>query len=303
MTAQLTTEPTTLVAPISPQLPARSIRRRRPSAAERRLYAVRLVVAIVSCIVLLFPLYWMIVVAFSPRQELLTRELRLWPQTFTLDNFDTVFSSFPVATWFGNSIAIAVVVTALTVSLNLLSGYAFAHLRFPGNNVTFLLALSTLMLPVQVIMVSQFKLVTQLGIYGTYWAVILPSAATAFGIFLSRQFIIGIPKEIIEAARMDGAGALRIFVQIVLPLCKPLIAVLVLLTFLSTWNDFAWPLIALKENQLFTLPIGLLFLQGQFGSDYGAIMAFALMSVLPMILLFIVFQRYFVQGFARSGIR
>ncbi|WP_309620819.1 carbohydrate ABC transporter permease [Salinibacterium sp.] len=290
-------------APMPSATLLRTLRRRRSSGPERRSYAARLIVAIASCVVLLFPLYWMIVVAFSPREELLTRQLRLWPQQFTLDNFDTVFSSFPIATWFGNSIAIAMVVTALTVSMNLLSGYAFAHLRFPGNNVTFLLTLSTLMLPVQVIMVSQFKLVTQLGIYGTYWAVILPSAATAFGIFLSRQFIIGIPREIIEAARMDGAGAFRIFMQIVLPLCKPLIAVLVLLTFLSTWNDFAWPLIALKENQLFTLPIGLLFLQGQFGSDYGAIMAFALLSVLPMILLFVLFQRYFVQGFARSGIR
>lgn len=279
------------------------IRRRRPSAAQRRGKALRVALAIVSCGILLFPLYWMVVVAFSPRTELLTRELRLWPQDFTLANFDTVFTTFPVATWLGNSIAIAVVVTAITVAVNLMSGYAFAHLKFPGSNLMFLLALSTLMLPVQVIMVSQFRLVTGLGLYGTYWAVILPSAATAFGIFLARQFIIGIPREIIEAAKMDGAGGIRVFAQIVLPLCKPLIAVLVLLTFLSTWNDFAWPLIALKESELFTLPIGMLFLQGAFGSDYGAIMAFALLSVLPMIVLFIAFQRYFVQGFARSGIR
>ncbi|WP_165063171.1 carbohydrate ABC transporter permease [Marisediminicola senii] len=279
------------------------IRRRKPSTAQRRGKALRVALAIMSCGILLFPLYWMVVVAFSPRTELLTRELRLWPQDFTLANFDTVFTTFPVATWFGNSIAIAIVVTAITVAVNLMSGYAFAHLKFPGSNLMFLLALSTLMLPVQVIMVSQFRLVTGLGLYGTYWAVILPSAATAFGIFLARQFIIGIPREIIEAAKMDGAGGIRVFAQIVLPLCKPLIAVLVLLTFLSTWNDFAWPLIALKESELFTLPIGMLFLQGAFGSDYGAIMAFALLSVLPMIVLFLAFQRYFVQGFARSGIR
>ena len=281
---------------------ARAVPRRRP-AGERRLRTLRLVAAIGSCVVLLFPLYWMVVVAFSPRSELLTRELRLWPQQFSLVNFETIFSSFPVWTWFTNSIAIAVVVTAITVIVNLLSGYAFAHLRFPGNNITFLLTLSTMMLPVQVIIVSQFELVTRLGLYGTYWAVILPTAATAFGIFLARQFIIGIPKEIIEAARMDGAGGLRIFLQVVIPLCKPLIAVLILLTFLSTWNDFAWPLIALQQNELFTLPIGLRFLQGAYGSDYGAIMAFALVSVLPMIVLFLIFQRQFVQGFARSGIR
>jgi multiple sugar transport system permease protein len=293
---------TTLQTPATAAVMTSPPRRRRP-AREQRGRVIRTIVAIVSCAILLFPLYWMVVVAFSPREELLTREVRLWPQQFTLGNFDTVFSTFPVATWFGNSIAIAVVVTAITVAVNLLSGYAFAHLRFPGSNLMFLLALSTLMLPIQVIMVAQFRLVTGLGLYGTYWAVILPSAATAFGIFLARQFIIGIPKEIIEAATMDGAGAFRVFAQIVLPLCKPLIAVLILLTFLSTWNDFAWPLIALKETELFTLPIGMLFLQGAFGSDYGAIMAFALLSVLPMVVLFLVFQRYFVQGFARSGIR
>jgi multiple sugar transport system permease protein len=278
-------------------------RRRRRTRGARVGYLLRLVAAIVVSVVLLFPLYWMVVVAFSSKQELLTRDLRLWPREFTLANFTKVFETFPTVTWFGNSVVIAAFVTALTVLVNLLAGYAFARLRFPGGNVLFLLTLSTLMLPVQVIMVSQFKLVTELGIYGTYWAVILPTAATAFGIFLARQFIIGIPEEILEAARVDGAGQFRIFAQVVLPLCKPLIAVLILLTFLYTWNDFAWPLIALKESELYTLPIGLLFLKGQYGTDYGAIMALALVSVLPMIIVFLAFQRYFVQGFARSGIK
>lgn len=242
--------------------PAGGQQRRR-----RRLVLVRLLAASTSSVLVLFPLYWMVVVAFSPRDELFTRELTLWPGRFTLENFARVFEQFPVLTWFGNSVAIAVVVTALTVTINLLSGYAFAHLNFPGNNLVFLITISTMMIPVQVVMVSQFRLVTELGIYGTFWAVILPSAATAFGIFLARQSIIAIPREIIEAAQMDGAGPFRIFLRIILPLSKPLIAVLILLTFLSSWNDFAWPLIALKENNLFTLPIGLRFLQGAFGSD------------------------------------
>lgn len=290
--------PSTPVAP-APTGPVQN--RVRPSTG--RLRALRLVAAIVLAVVLIFPLYWMVVVAFSPREELLTTTVRLWPGRFTLENFDRIFTSFPVATWFGNSIAITLVVTLITVVVNLLAGYAFAHLRFPGNSAVFLLLLSTLMLPVQVIMVSQFQLITDLNIYGTYWGVILPTAASAFGVFLARQFILGIPREVIEAARVDGAGPWRVFVRIVLPLCKPLIAVLVLLTVMSTWNDFSWPLIALKENSLFTLPIGLLYLQGQFGSDYGATMAFALLSVLPIVLLFLFFQRYFVQGFTRSGIK
>jgi ABC-type glycerol-3-phosphate transport system permease component len=169
--------------------------------------------------------------------------------------------------------------------------------------VVFLLALATLMLPVQVTMVALFRLVTEMGIYGSYWAVILPSAASAFGIFLARQFFLSVPRELLEAAQIDGAGHLRVFLQVVLPLCRPLVAVLFFMALLQSWNDFAWPLIALRSNELFTLPIGLLFLQGQFGADYGGTMAFALMSVAPMVLLFLVFQRYFVQGFARSGIR
>ncbi|SMH30071.1 carbohydrate ABC transporter membrane protein 2, CUT1 family [Rathayibacter oskolensis] len=271
--------------------------------SSRTSLVVRLALAVVVSIVILFPLYWMIVVAFSSRAELLGGTLRLWPRELTLVNFERVFSSFPVATWFGNSVAISLVTALITVAINLLGGYAFAQLRFRGSSALFLLALSTLTLPVQVIMVSLFRLVTDLGLYGSYWAVILPTAASAFGLFLARQFILAIPRDLIEAARIDGAGHFRVFTRIVLPLSKPLIAVLFFMTLLGSWNDFAWPLIALKENVLFTLPIGLLFLQGQFGSDYGATMAFALVNVVPMVVLFLVFQRYFVQGFARSGLR
>ena len=266
-------------------------------------YVARLLLAIGIAVIIIFPLYWMVVVAFSTRAELLGGELRLWPRAFTTENFERVLTSFPVATWFGNSVAISVVVALITVTISLLSGYAFAHLRFRGSTALFLLALSTLMLPVQVIMVPLFRLATGLNLYGTYWAVILPTAASAFGVFLSRQFILAIPRDLIDAARIDGAGHVRVFTRIVLPLSKPLIAVLFFMTLLQTWNDFAWPLIALKQNALFTLPIGLLYLQGQFGSDYGGTMAFALLNVGPMVILFLVFQRYFVQGFARSGIR
>ena len=169
----------------------------------------------------------------------------------------------------------------------MLAGYAFAQLRFRGSGVLFLLALGTLVLPVQVIMVALFRLVTGLGLYGSYWAVILPTSASAFGMFLARQSILGIPRDLFDAARLDGASQWRIFWRILL----------------QSWNDFAWPLIALKQDSLYTLPIGLLYLQGQFGPDYGATMAFALVNVVPMVLLFLGFQRYFVQGFARSGLR
>ena len=279
----------------------------QPKQAHRRRSRVGLVARVAGAVamsaVVLFPLYWMLVVAFSSRSELLGGTLRLWPRALTLENFDRVLAGFPIATWFGNSVAISASVAVLTVLVNLLGGYALSQLRFRGSEVVFLIALTTLMIPVQVIMVPLFRLVTNLGLYGSYWAVILPTAASAFGLFLARQFILSIPRDLIEAARVDGASHLRVFTAIVLPLSKPLIAVLFFMALLQSWNDFAWPLIALKENDLFTLPIGLLYLQGQFGSDFGATMAFALINVVPMIVLFLIFQRYFVQGFTRSGIK
>ncbi|WP_439592987.1 carbohydrate ABC transporter permease [Microbacterium sp.] len=278
-------------------------RRRRRRQGERKGIVLRTVIAIIVCAIVIFPLYWMLVMAFSPRGEVFSAELRLWPSQITFDNFDRIFRRFDVFAWFQNSVVIGLFVTVLTVFVNLLAGYAFARLQFRGRNTIFLLTLATMMIPVQAIMVAQFKLVSGLGIYGTYWGVILPGAAAAFGIFLARQFFISIPEEILEAARIDGAGQVRIFLQVVLPLCKPLIAVLTLLTLMSSWNDFAWPLIALKENSLFTLPIGLLYLKNQTSPDYESIMALALISVLPMVILFLFFQRYFVQGFARSGIK
>lgn len=162
-----------------------------------------------------------------------------------------------------------------------------------------------MMIPVQAIMVSQFRLSIHLGLFGSIWSVILPESATVFGVFLARQFFVAIPDELLEAARCDGAGHLRTFTRIVLPLCKPLVAVLTLLTLSSEWNSFAWPLVALFGNQqLFTLPIGMVTdLQSQYTSDYGAIMAMTLLMTAPMVVLFVAFQRYFIEGLARSGIK
>lgn len=304
----MTTSPSLVGGPSThaaadPEVTAVTRRPRRRPPRGGRLVVLRTVVAVAAAAVVAFPLLWMLVVAFSPRGEVFGRGLRLVPSAVTLENFERVLDRYPVAEWFGNSIVIGVFVTVLTVLVNLLAGYAFAQLRFVGRTTVFLVFLATLMVPVQAIMVAQFRLVNGLEIYGTYWSVILPSAATAFGVFLSRQFMLGIPAELIEAARLDGAGPLRVFTRIVLPLSGPLVAVLVLLTLLGSWNDFAWPLIALKDPELYTLPVGLLYLKGQTTPDYNGIMALATLSVLPMVVLFVAFQRFFVQGFVRSGVR
>jgi len=252
---------------------------------------------------MLFPLYCMLVVAFTPRSELFNGSTHLWPSEFTTGNFTNLFASFPMATWFTNSVLVASITTAIAVFFNLLAGYAFAKLKFWGRDTLFFLILSTMMIPAQAIMIPQFRMVSGLGLFGTFWAVILPTAASAFGIFLARQFMMSIPSELIEAAKVDGASNLRIFFRIVLPLCKPLIAVMTLLSFMAQWNDFLWPLIALKTPELYTLPVSLRFLQGQYDANYGGLMAAALLTCLPLVVLFLLLQRYFVQGLARSGIK
>jgi ABC-type glycerol-3-phosphate transport system permease component len=263
----------------------------------------RVVALLLGALVMLFPLYWMLVTALSGQSAVTGGPLRAWPEDPTLDGFRRANEALPFGTFYLNSVLIAVVAMALSVSLNLLAGYVLAKYRFRGRQTVFVLILSTLMIPVQVVMVPQFQLVAELGWVDSYWAVIVPRAAEAFGIFLCRQFMLGLPDEIIEAARVDGAGHVRVFWTIVLPLCRPLIAVLVILTFMYRWNEFAWPLIVLNDQSLFTVPIGLAFLQGQYSTDYPALMGMALFSALPILAVFALFQRQFVQGMARSGLR
>ncbi len=270
-----------------------------------RLFTLRVVLAIVITLIMFFPIYWMLVTAFSTREDLYAPGLHLVPQHFTLDNFATPFARFPVWQWFKNSAIITLLTTVITVVVNLLAGYAFAKVPFRGRNALFLILLSTMMIPVQAIMVPQFTLSIGLGLFGNIWSVILPESAAVFGIFLARQFFLAIPDELIEAARVDGAGQFKTFFAIVLPLCKPLVAVLVLLSFMNEWNALSWPLIALFSNEaLFTLPLGIVTdLKSQYTSDYGAIMAITLLAITPMVVLFLSFQRYFVQGLARTGIK
>lgn len=263
----------------------------------------RFAVVAVICVFMLFPLYCMVVVAFTSKSELFDGGSHLWPHRFTMANFTNLFAKFPVGTWFLNSVLVASLTTVLSVTVNLLAGYAFAKLRFWGRTPLFVLVLSTMMIPAQAIMLPQFRTVVHLGLFGTFWAVILPSAATAFGIFLARQFFLSVPDELLEAARIDGAGSVRIFAQIVLPLCKPLIATMVLLAFMGQWNDFLWPLITLKDPNLYTLPVSMRFLQGQYDANYGGLMAMALLTCLPLVAMFLILQRYFVQGLATTGIK
>ena len=286
-----------LAQPITVHPPRSAPRRKRGS-----FLGLRIVLAIIVGLVMAFPLWIMLITAFSGARNL-TGSFHLIPRHVSLGNFHRVFAAWPVGTWFSNSVTVTTITTILTVSVSVLAGYAFAKLRFPAKNALFLLLLATMMIPTQAILVPQFKIVNTLGLVGTFWAVIIPGAAATFGIFLARQFMLAIPDSIMEAAKIDGAGSLRIFWSVVLPLCRPLLAVLTLLTVMYQWNDFLWPLIVLKDSSLYTLPIGLQFLQGQYQTDYGALMAMTLISVAPLVVLFLAFQRFFVQGLATTGLK
>lgn len=254
-------------------------------------------------LVMIFPVYWMFATAFAPRGSLLDGTFRLWPPSLTLDNLREAWKSQPVGRWTVNSVITTVAGVAITVLVSLLAGYAFAKYRFRGRNVVFLAVLLTIMVPIQVIMVPEFLVVAKLDLVGTLWAVILPRAAEGIAVFIARQFMLGIPDELLEAARLDGAGELTVFRRVVLPLCGPLVGVLVILAFVWRWNDLIWPLVALKPDRNYTLPLGLQSMHGTFNSPIEAVMAVSVLAMVPVLVVFLVFQRRFVQGITSTGLR
>lgn len=284
-----------------------SIRARGKTQADKyrlsRKNAVIWVLLVAGVGVMFFPLYWMFATAIRPRTELFSGEFNLFPSDLVWSNFTEAWGKLAWTQFYINSIAIAVIAVVVTVFINLLAGYTFAKYTFPGRDILFLLLISTLMIPIQVTMVPAFLIVAELGWVNTYQGVIAPRAAEAFGIFMVRQFMVSIPDDLIEAARLDGAGEFGIFWKIVLPLSWPIIAVLTIFTFMWRWNDFAWPLVVLQEQSAYTVPLGLNLMKGQYFTDWTGIMAMSLVSILPMLLVFIFFQRYFIQGMTTSGMK
>jgi multiple sugar transport system permease protein len=260
---------------------------------------------VIGALVMAFPVYWILVTALTPGGQSQSGEFYLWPSRPTLDNFAEAFASQPVGQWIVNSIVIAGIGTVITVVVALLAGYAFAKFSFRGRNVLFGAFLVTIVIPAQVTLVPSFLVVVNLRLVDTIWAVILPRAADAIAIFIARQFMLKIPDALLEAARIDGAGELTIFRRVVLPMSGPLIGVLVILGFMGKWNDFLWPLITLQGTENLTLPVALSSMQssGIFDNPWGPIMAIAFLSLLPLLIVFLLFQRTFVQGIASTGMK
>jgi multiple sugar transport system permease protein/alpha-1,4-digalacturonate transport system permease protein len=260
-------------------------------------------VLVIGALIVAFPLYWMFATAVRPKKEIFGGGFDLVLSTLVWSNFSEAWNKLPWDQFYMNSIAIAAIAVPITVFINLLAGYTFAKYRFPGRDILFLLMISTLMIPIQVIMVPEFLIVSKLGWVNSWWGVIVPRAAEAFGLFMVRQFMVSIPNELIEAARLDGAGEFTIFRRVVLPLSWPVIAVLSIFTFMWRWNDFAWPLVVLQEQSAYTVPLGLNLMKGQYFTDWTGLMSMSLLSIVPMMLVFVFFQRYFIQGIASTGLK
>ncbi|MGN6238892.1 MAG: carbohydrate ABC transporter permease, partial [Cellulosimicrobium cellulans] len=250
------------------------------------------------------PFVWMVLGSFKTQGELLSNPPTWWPQTATLDNYTRLFSSLNFSQYFLNSTVVAVCVTVGNLLFCSMVGYALAKMSFPGKRVLFALVMLTLMVPGVVTLVPMFVLVSNMGLVNTYPALILPFLAGPLGVFLMRQFMLGIPDALIEAARIDGAGEFRVFFRIVLPQCGPPLATLSILTFLGSWNNFLWPLVVAQTENMYTLPVALsLYSVGSNGTYYGLLMAGSVLVVTPILILFLFLQRYFVQGIAMTGIK
>lgn len=261
------------------------------------------ILLIILALAVLVPMIWLALSAFKPEKEIISWPPTFIPKIFTFENFSEVQDRIDIARYFLNSVIYAGGTTALAVLVNSLAGYAYAFYDFKGKNAMFLMTLATMMVPFQIIMVPLFLIVFKMGMYDTYWGLIIPRVAVAGSIFMMRAAFSGIPKELAEAARIDGESEFGIFVKIMLPQVKPAIITLIILSVNGSWNDLLWPMIITSSTKMRTLANGLALFIGQNTIEYGAAFAGALISILPMLLIYIFGQKYFVEGMAGTGLK
>jgi multiple sugar transport system permease protein len=274
--------------------------RRRDTAARVVLY----LLLAAGLLVMVGPFLWMLLSSVKPEAEIRQVPPTWWPKTFTLTNYHDLFARLDFPKYFGNSLLVALIVTAGNLIFCSALGYALAKLKFPGKKLLFLLVLGMLMVPGMAVFVPQFVLVSNLDLVNTYAGLVLPFLAGPFGVFLMRQYLLSLPDELIEAARVDGAREFRIFWRIVLPLSRPALATLGILTFLASWNNFLWPLVVATTEDKYTLPVALaLYSVGQNRINFGLALAGAVVVVVPVLLVFLFLQRFFLRGIATTGLK
>ncbi|MBD2446580.1 carbohydrate ABC transporter permease [Nostoc sp. FACHB-152] len=252
----------------------------------------------------LFPLLWLISTALkSPTENILQSPPQLLPSQPTLNNFSSVWQSLPFAQYLYNSTLVSVLTVGLNLLFCALAAYPLARLSFPGRDWIFVAIVSTIMIPFQIVMIPLYILTVQLGLVNTYWGMMFPSLASAFGIFLLRQAFMGVPKEIEEAARMDGSSEIGLWWLIMLPAIRPALVTLAIFVFIGSWSDFLWPLIVIQDEKLYTLPLGVAKLAGTFSLDWRLVAAGSIISIAPVLILFLFVQRYIVPTDTGSGVK
>ncbi|HLV11903.1 MAG TPA: carbohydrate ABC transporter permease, partial [Trueperaceae bacterium] len=268
----------------------------------RRITARRLALYVgvtLGAAIMLFPFLWTVITSITPDGTLASGPT-LIVEDPTLDAYARLLEAMPMWRIVANSFGIAIASTLLQLVTGSMAGYAFGRLTFRGKNVVFALYLATLMIPLQVLVVPLFIQMTKMQLNDTYFALIAPSIASAFGIFLLKQAVEGVPRELDEAATIDGAGHLRIFGRIILPLIRPAMATLAVLAFMASWNSFLWPLVVIRSTELMTLPLGLATLQGQFTTEWNVVMAGSVVSIVPIAIVYLLAQRHIIAGMAHT---
>ena len=261
------------------------------------------VAAILLAVIALIPFLWMVSTSFKSRGALMSIPIQWIPENPTWDAYIKVFSKFPFAKTIGNSLFISVSYTLITLLSSSMAAFAFAKLQFPGNQLLLGGYLATMMIPTQVTMIPLFVVMNRLGLSDTYASVIMPSIFRPFAVFMLVQQMRTIPNDFLDAARIDGANVFQVFVRVALPLCIPSLATLSITTFMESWNDYLWPLLMLSDKNKMTLPIALSTLNGQYATEYNVLMAGSLISMIPIIIIYVIAQKQFKYGMMAGGIK
>ncbi|MGH2534375.1 MAG: carbohydrate ABC transporter permease [Thermomicrobiales bacterium] len=270
---------------------------------RRASFALRYLILVIGAAVMIIPFLWMLATSLKPPESVLTIPPRIIPRDATFESYRAVIDTFPMLRILGNSVLVTTITVIAQLATCSLSAYAFARMRWRGRDALFMLYLATMMIPGLVTITPLFILMSKLGWVNTYQGLILPGIVSAFGTFLMRQAMLGVPREYEEAAFLDGANHWTVFSSIVLPMVRPSLATLAVFATMGTWNDFLWPLFITSDERLMTLTVGLSALQGRYSSDWNMIMAGAVISVVPIVLVFLAAQRAFVNGVVTSGLK
>jgi multiple sugar transport system permease protein len=251
----------------------------------------------------LAPFAWMVLTSFKELGEIFSYPPTWWPATFTLENYTGAFQAAPFGRFYFNSLFVAATVTIGQLITCSMAAYAFARMQFWGRDVLFYLFLGTMMIPPHVMMIPSFMILHWMGLIDTYPALILPGLASAFGTFLLRQFFLTLPKELEEAAFIDGCSRFRVLWQIIVPLSRPALATLAIFTFMAVFNDFLWALIVVNSQDLYTVQLGLAIFRDRYATEWGSLMAGSVVATLPILIVFFLAQKHFIQGIALSGLK